>query len=372
MNTYEYDKDKIKESLDILQVKEIVAELGGEPILQNNILLCKTICHNGDSHKLYYYDNTHLFRCYTGCADPTFDIFELVRKVKSRELDNDYQLPQAIQFIAEYFGFAPVEHIEENNNLKQDLTYLNNYDRISNIEITNQIVELKAYDDRFLKNLPHPTIQPWIDDGISKEVMDYYEICYDPKSCGIVIPHRDINKRLIGVRERLLGLEDVEKYGKYRPLKLRNIMYNHPLSFSLYGLCQNQDNIKAFKKAIVFEAEKSVMQYATMFGQENNIAVAICGSSFILYQAWLLINLGVQEIIIALDKQYKEINDDEFKKLVKNIKAIHKKYGQYITISIIFDKGTLLDYKMSPTDKGKETFLELYKNRFNLYEGGIT
>ena len=365
---YEYDKDKIKESLDIIQVKEIVAELGGEPNLQNNIILCKTICHNGDSHKLYYYDNTHLFRCYTGCAEPTFDIFELVRKVKSRELNEDYPLPKAIQFVAEYFGFAPVEKKEEEQtSIRDDLIYLQNFDRISNIEINSQIVELKEYDDNFLHNLPHPIIEPWIRDGISQEIMNYYEICYDPKNCGIVIPHRDVKGRLIGVRERSLVLEDVERYGKYRPLRLGKQMYNHPLSFSLYGLYQNQETIKAFKKAVIVEAEKSVMQYGTMFGQENNIAVAICGSSFIQYQAWLLINMGVQEIIIALDKQYIEIDDDEFKKLVKNIKAIHKKYGQFVTISIIFDKENLLDYKMSPTDKGRDIYLELYQKRFNLY-----
>ena len=82
---YDYDKDEIKNSLEINQIMEIVAELGGEPMLQNEVLVCKTICHGGDSHKLYYYDNTKLFRCYTGCAEPTFDIFELVRKVKARE-----------------------------------------------------------------------------------------------------------------------------------------------------------------------------------------------------------------------------------------------------------------------------------------------
>lgn len=104
-----------------------------------------------------------------------------------------------------------------------------------------------------------------------------------------------------------------------------------------------------------------------MFGQENNIGVAICGSSFLNYQAWLLINLGVEEIIVGLDKQYQIINDDEHKKLVKNLKQIHLKYGKYVKISYLFDKETLLNYKDSPTDRGKEIFLELYKHKVNLY-----
>ena len=109
------------------------------------------------------------------------------------------------------------------------------------------------------------------------------------------------------------------------------------------------------------------MQYATMFGQENNICVAICGSSFIKYQAQMLLDLGVEEIIIALDRQYKEINDDEFKKLIKNLKNIHLKYGHLVKISYIFDKENLLPYKASPTDEGKDVFLKLYKNKFSLY-----
>ena len=368
MQIYDYDKDAIKNNLTIEQVRDLIAELGGEPQLQHEILLCKTICHGGDSHKLYYYDNTKLCRCYAGCAEPTFDIFELVRKVKSRELDCDYQLPQAIQYVAQYFGYAPSERIDETpTSIDADLQYLENYDRISNISLETKIVELKEYDGKFLKNLPRPRIKPWIKDGISQEIMDFYEICYDPKNCGIVIPHRDIDGRLIGIRERTLIKENAELYGKYRPMKLNKQMYNHPLSFALYGLYQNQENIKRVKKAFVFESEKSVLQYATMFGQENNIAVGICGSSFIQYQAWLLINMGVQEIIVGLDKQYQELNDDEHKKLVRNLKGIHNKYGQFVTISYLFDKENLLSYKASPTDEGKEKFLQLYKNRVNLY-----
>jgi len=120
------------------------------------------------------------------------------------------------------------------------------------------------------------------------------------------------------------------------------------------------------EKAFVFESEKSCLKYCSYFGAENDLSVAICGSSFIAYQAWLLINLGVKEIIVALDRQYKELGDDEFKKLVKNLKSIYNKYGKYTTISFMFDKEHLLGYKDSPIDKDKDTFLELYKRRIFL------
>ena len=371
---YEYNLEEIKEQLTIGQVTELVAELHGEPIQKGNVLICKTICHHSVNeldeagHKLYYYDNTHLFRCYTGCAEPTFDIFELVRKVKERELGQEYTLPAAVKYVADYFGYSPNDrHSFDQLTIKDDLVYLSNLNRIKDISLQTQTVELKTYDGSFLKNLPRPVIQPWVEDNITKETMDYFDICYDPRNCGVVIPHYDINGGLIGVRERTLIQEVAKKYGKYMPMKIGKQMYNHPLSFSLYGIYQNQDNIRRARKAIVLEGEKSVLQLDNILGRENNIGVACCGSSFITYQAWLLIGLGVEEIIVGLDRQFKELNDKEHQKLVKNLKNIHYKYGKYVRISYLFDKEMITPYKSSPTDCGSEIFFNLYKNRVNLY-----
>lgn len=369
---YDYDKNEIKNSLSIDQISEYIAELGGEPQEQNGILVCKTICHCGQSHKLYYYPNTTLFKCYTDCSE-TFDIFELTRKVMSREQpkareDSEWNLPEAIEKVAQYFHFAPnVKTSEDLLSSADDFKLLEKYDRINNINLNTQEIELKTYDGSFLKNLPHPKIEPWLQEGISQKIMDAAEICYDPKNCGIVIPHFDINGNLIGIRERTLIQEQAEKYGKYMPAKIAGKMYNHPLSFNLYNLNHSKDNIKRMKKAFVFEGEKSTLLYRSYFGEENDLSVACCGSSFINYQAWLLINQGAEEIIIGMDKQFKEIGDDEFNKLVKNLKQIHKKYGAYTKISYMFDKTGLLGYKDSPIDKGKDIFLKLYKNRVNLY-----
>ena len=53
------------------------------------------------------------------------------------------------------------------------------------------------------------------------------------------------------------------------------------------------------------------MLYSSYFGTENDITVACCGSSLSMYQVQLLLDLGVKEIIIAFDKQFKEIGDEE-------------------------------------------------------------
>lgn len=374
--TYEYNKDEIKQNLSIENIQNILKDFQADPEIRGDVVVARTICHNNcgcGSHKLYYYSNTNLFKCYTDCAE-TFDIFELTRKVMSREhpkqrTDSEWNLPEAIDYIARKFGYAPSNTQELNElDIKEDLKVFDRYDRIKDINIKTQEVELKEYDDNILKHLPHPIITPWIEEGITRDIMEQAGICYDPKNCGIVIPHYDINNRLIGIRERALIKEQVEKYGKYKPAKIGREMYNHPLSFNLYNLNNSKDNIKQMQKAFVFESEKSCLLYRSYFGAENDLSVAVCGSSFINYQAWLLINQGVKEIIICLDKQFQKPGDDEFKKLIKNLKNIHKKYGHFITISYCFDKENLLDYKDSPIDKSKEVFLELYRKRVNLYD----
>ena len=43
--------------------------------------------------------------------------------------------------------------------------------------------------------------------------------------------------------------------------------------------------------------------------------------------------------------------------------ALHDKIGKFVQISYIFDKDYILEYKASPIDQGKDTFLELYNKR---------
>ena len=86
--------------------------------------------------------------------------------------------------------------------------------------------------------------------------MDRRNICFDPKNYGIVIPHYDVNGRLIGIRERCLITEEAAIKGKYRPAYLNKQLYNHPLSFNLYNLNNSKDNIKRMKKAFVFEGKR--------------------------------------------------------------------------------------------------------------------
>ena len=365
--TKEYSTE-LKNNLTIEQVMDLVAELGGGPRMQpgGTVFISRTICHGGNSWKLYYYDNTKLFKCFTECSPEIFDIFELVRKVNSRQ-NADWTLPHAINYVASYFGLSDFNSDFDNEQTKlQDWKILDRYNKINSIEEKQkQRVEMKIYDDKILKHLPHPHIEPWEKEGITYEVTESRGICYNPVSHGIVIPHYDIDGNLIGIRERTL-IKEEEQYGKYKPAILGGNMYSHPLGFALYNLNYSKDNIKQMKKAIIVEGEKSCLKYASFFGVENDISVAVCGSSLIKHQVELLKSLGTQEICIAFDRQFQKSGDEEYQRWIKKLTDIHLKYSKEIQISFIFDKWNLLPYKSSPLDEGPEVFLDLFKRRIFL------
>lgn len=191
-------------------------------------------------------------------------------------------------------------------------------------------------------------------------------IGFYPGGDQITIPHFDVNGRFIGLRGRTLCKEEGEKYGKYRPVKIGKDLYNHPLGMNLYNFNNSKNNISLMKKAIVFEGEKSCLLYQSYFGLDNDISVACCGSSLSTYQVQQLLDIGVEEIIIAFDRQFKEIGDEEFKHLKRNLLKLRMKYKNYATISFIFDKKMITGYKSSPIDHGPKIFMELFKNRIVL------
>lgn len=361
-----YNLEEIKKQITIDNVYSLLLELGAEPQLKGDVIISKTLCHhhlidlNQAGHKLYYYNNSSLFHCYSRCTPATFDIFELILKIKENE-NQSWTLNKSIEFIAKKFNIT----IEDNSfdedffSPLEDWKILNKQQTEPSVE---KRVELKVYDNKILKYLPQPHIIPWEKEGIVYEVEKARGIKYNPSSQGVIIPHYDINNNLIGIRERTL-IKENEQYGKYRPAIINNIQYNHPLGFNLYNLNNSKNSIKQMKKAIIVEGEKSCLLYASFFGLENDISCAVCGSSLQWYQVKLLMSLGVEEIIIAFDKQFQAIGDKEWEYWTKKLTDIHTKYSKYFQISYLFDKGTLLGYKESPLDRGPDTFLQLFKER---------
>lgn len=363
-----FDKQEIKNALTEDNMLDLFQEFGGDPQITNFGIISATICHNppGEgSHKLYWYKNTGLCHCYTGCEEPNFDIFELVIKVMKIQQNFEFDLNDAVRWIANKFGFTGREDNIDPENQLEDWKILAGYDRIKDIDNTTAQIELKEYDisilDRFNYNIK---LTPWLNENISQEILDLNNIGYYPGGEQITIPHFDCGGRFIGLRGRTLIAEEGERYGKYRPLKVNGTLYNHPLGLNLYNLNNSKDNIKIIGKAIVFEGEKSALKYASYF--DNDISVACCGSNLTAYQVQLLITSGAKEIVVAFDRQFQEIGDTEFLHLKKNLLKLNEKYKKDIIISFIFDKNKITGYKDSPIDKDAETFIKLYKERIVL------
>lgn len=279
----------------------------------------------------------------------------------------NYNLNDAVRWIARYFNLSG--KIEQNNindfGLK-DWEILDNYDRIKDIQTGIVHVTLEEYDKTILSRFNYNLrIMPWLKEGINQESISKAQIGFYPGADQITIPHFDKDGRFVGLRGRFVCSEDADIFGKYRPIKVNGILYTHPLGLNLYNLNHSRYIIPKFRKAIIFEGEKSCLKYQSYFGYENDISVACCGSNISSYQIQLLINAGAQEIIVAFDRQFQKIGDDEYFHLRNNLMRIKQKYKNYVQISFILDNHKITGYKDSPIDCGRDTFLTLYKNRIN-------
>lgn len=349
------NKDLIKNNLTLEDVKLILNKLGARCNIENDKIISQTICHNlpseENSYKLYYYDNNKMFHCYTGCDDPSFDIFELVRRAVYIQTNNELSFIQILHYVIDYTNID-INKIYEIALNEKDI----DYDKYLDNENNNTI---KTVECKQLDNLSTLRIYFWEKEFITYETLKKFNVKYDGYRHKIIMPHYNENGELIGIRGRALIDEDIEK-GKYTPVIYDKIMYSHPLGYNLYGLNVNKENIEKYKIAIIVEGEKSVYQIDNYM---DNISVAVCGFNITQWQINKLSELGVEEIILAFDKEYYEVGDEKYWKFYNKVKKMTDKIKNYVKVSVIIDYNNLLDYKDSPSDKGKEIFLKLLDER---------
>lgn len=355
-----YSKEDVKENLTTDDVYDLLEFFGANPKDYGDYIVAQTVCHNGEGlgkHKLYWYENSGMFICYSHCG--TFDIIELVQKIKGIDFNS------AIYFLVNYFNLQYKLDESEIDHSLEDWKIFDRTGKIEEIEsedIKLGRIHLKEYDDSVIAHYPQPRIAPFEDAHISYEVCKQMNIRYDPTSGNIIIPHYDEDNRCIGIRQRTI-IQENEVYGKYRPWYHNKKQYNSPLAFNLYNLNNAKENIRRAGIAIVVESEKSALAYSSFFSIENSLAVAVCGSSISRYQFESLQLYGAKEIVIAFDKDYTDTNDERYSTFVEKMGRINKKYGSQCNLSFIVDTLGLLGEKESPTDRGKEVFLTLFKNR---------
>ena len=230
---------------------------------------------------------------------------------------------------------------------------------------SEDFIDLPPYNPNVLDcfiDYPHPL---WLGDGISERSMKKFHIGFSLNQNRITIPHYDYRGFLVGVRSRALEEKDLE-FGKYRPMMVGNKMYNHQLGFNLYGIYENKEAIKRFKRAVIFEGEKSVLLSDTFY-ENYSVAVATCGSQLNRFQINLLVKkYGVSDITLAFDKEFKNLNDPACRTYRKKLIDKCLKYRGLANFYYIFDEHNLLQQKDSPIDRGVEVYEKLMKKRIKI------
>lgn len=341
------DYNEIVKNLKKEEVKHLLLDLGAEEVIEkDNCFITNTICHNieGGSLKLYYYFDTHLFYCFT--EDGPMTIYKFLENYyKTRNIE--YNWGQDILKVV-FQCSAATELTTKETIFKQSLK--DKYRK-------RQSIQLAAYSPNVLESFVKQYPIEWLEDNISAGAMDKYNIRYSISQNKIIIPHYDINNRLVGIRGRALNESEIA-YAKYAPVKIEDIVYKHKLSLNLYGLNHNWKNIKELGICYIAESEKAVLQ-SELFG-EKNCTVAICGSSLNIYQIKLLMqHCQPKEIVLCLDKEELPGEDKYFYKLWD----MCSKYKLYTNMSFIYDRENLLNLKDSPFDRGRNIFNKLLEKR---------
>ena len=347
------DFKQLKENLSSNDIINILSKFNVKCIKDSdNYCIFPTVCHNlnGGSPKLYYYKDSHMFKCYTEC-EGVFDIFNLIIKMQKLR-GNNISVYESVKLCG-----IDTHSIKEDSksNIKEDINYLYNL-----LKTQHKYVQLPQLDNDILNRyiFDKNVLQLWVDEGISWDTLKKFHILYDPIQNCIIIPNFDINNRLISVRGRFLS-EDAD--AKYKPIYYNNKLLSHPSSMCLYGLNITKNAIKKYKKVIILESEKSVMMMDTYYGK-NNYSVATLGKNISLYQIRLLIQLGVSEVVLAFDRDYRNYN--EMNKVRKEYSLIAQNLKTYFNVCYLMDLNfNLLHYKDSPIDRGKQQLEELLKNR---------
>lgn len=363
------DKKYILDSLTKEDVIKICSLLGNSQYKEDNNgnpCFSTSLCHGGDSpYKLIYYhvpgadypDRKHgVFHCFT-CGD-TYDIVEFVIRAM-RQQGRTYTWYKALRWIAQVTGKLKVVSSDKIPDVVhiEDFTWI---DRLKNAQKKKRAIpKLSEINENILEIFCYYPHEEWLNDHITAEALGRFGIGYYGLTNQIIIPHYDINERLIGIRGRYLDQIDIDLIGKYVPLQIEGKWLAHQLGSNLYGIHVVKDTIINKKKLMLVEAEKSVLQSYSYFG-EDSFTVAACGSSITQTQIKIMLEeLQVSEILYAPDRDYHDADSFEaevwWQKQLKKVAPLIP----YVKVCIVADRKDRLGFKDSPTDKGKDILLEL-------------
>lgn len=298
-----------------------------------------SVCHQSNSSKVHLYKSTNTIFCFV-CGN--IDLISIVQEQEGLAFQD------AIDFIVNLFqlnkkSFGRPERLEYKRkeiqqkeiDIKEKLPTYNN-------SILNTFVDYQPYE--------------WVKEDISIDTMKQFEIKFNIESNAIIIPIRDDENNLVGIRCRNLDEDKIERFGKYGVYTdvLSGISYKCLTGRLLYGLNKNKKKIMECKKIVIVEGEKSVLKSKSWFGC-NDITVASYGCNLTNYQIEIIKSLGVKDIIFMYDRE----EDD---KINKKIEKVYRKCALFFDVYYIKDYGGLIDYKDSPLDKGEKIYKKILNN----------
>lgn len=348
------DITSLKSQLTDDRIIELMDAMGA-PLMKadSNNLIFPSICHHGadcQSHKprLYYYIESQSWFCFV--CHFYGDAISLVQHVKHLDFN------QAVSYICSvlHLQVGQIEQNEQLDNWSELRRFLPNAEPEPD--------KLLIYDKSILSLFDHLYPQEWLDYGISADILDKFGIGWYARQACISIPVV-FNGHLVGVRGRYTKEQDVAK-GKYRPIcTLDGQVLKFPSSACLYGYDQNKAAIEKSRQVVLFESEKSVLK-APSYNVYN--ALAVFGSNISKQHIQILLELGVNDVVLAFDSDYKQVGDDEFKFFVVKMKKLAAKLKPYFSVSIVYNNQGYDMYKCNMMDIPYEQAMKLWESRVRI------
>ena len=354
------DVKKLKKSLSLAHHKQIMQALGIPAYSENKEQI---IYFSGDrnkdalkgSPKLYFYKDSQIYFGYT--SSRSYDIISLVQTRLSL-LKQPCSFLDACQFILDTTNINPdsISRVKKDGHV-YDWSSLERF-----IKVRKYGNQLSEYNRNIIDTLPSLYPQAWIDEGISEETMDKYQIRYYERCNQTVIPCFDDEARLVGVRVRNWDKDRVEQ-AKYMPLvTLDGQCYKFNTNQVFYGINYNKLEIERTGKVIIVESEKAVMKLDTYMGR-HNIALGMYGSNLGIQRRNQLLKMGVNTVSYVVDNDFIGQDDAFFEQWREKIQHFIKLWDGFCRVEIVWDNLGLLGPKENATDRTKEVWEQLWENR---------
>jgi DNA primase len=348
------EENKIQYLLEKLGCKYIKLE-------QNNTLITAGLPDGFESNnrRTIQVKNNENLTSYIRSFDVNGDIFSIIAFIKR------YELPQDIIYVKDIacnlLGYNSYGNItsEKNKKSKDWIGFLhkikNKRIKKSETYINEQILS-EIILEQYIKN----PVYEWYLEGLKlktqREFEIYMDISYGEEK--IVFPMRNEDNKLVSVKARVC-----HKYESYHKDMKYFYLYPYDRRIHLYNYFKAKSYVKKQKIVYVVEGAKTTM-FSWQYGIKNIVSTE--GSEITEEQIRKLLDLNAV-IVFVFDK---DIDDSFYKEKLIN------KYNYLLLNRLcyyIIDKNNLLGEKelvddetgeiivnkASPTDKGKEIYLQL-------------